>query len=416
LPRQEDALRFADFRRWLASRSRWEYAAATLWCVILLFCCIRAYYFPTRQTVYPIYSSSSRLWWESGELYEPYRSLNEPDGYRYAPGVALLFAPFALLPDAHGGVIWRMVSVATLFGALGWFARAVLPTPRTGRQFGAWLLLMIPLTLQSVNNGQFNVLVVAALLGAVAAIAQDRWNCASLLLALAMVGKLYPAALGLVLMLLYPRRLAWRVPLACIALVLASFVFQQPDYVLDQHRKWLASLWLDDRTNTIPGHMYRDLWLLIHVYELPISRQAYVLLQVVGGIMVALVCWQRQRRGWPTAALLRSVLALTITWMMLFGPATESSSFILLAPPLACSIVASASSVLTSREVLLWSSGSLFLVAVVLGGLFKNLGVHEAGMHAWASLLYFTYLLTEPSPVSAGVWHLDPGGLRLVRS
>lgn len=413
---------FVRLRTWFHSRTGWEKAAAVVWCAILLFVCVRVFLHPTRRTVYPLFSASGELWWASGELYEPHRPKEALEGYRYAPICAILFTPFAFMPDSIGGVLWRLVSMGALFAAFAWFARAVLPGSLSGRSLALMFLLAAPLSLQSVNNGQANMLVIAAMLGAVAAVAEERWNLASILIAIAVVFKLYPLALGLTLMVLYPRQLGWRIPLACAAAFLAPFLTQPFDYVVDQYAKWIALLRSEDRSDIGLEHMYRDLWLLIHLYGLPISRTAYLVIQVLGGAIVAVVCWQRQRSGWLMPRLLTATLALTTAWMMLLGPATESSSFALLAPSFAWSIVEAVgrivnpsgpaglpirpTRVLALRHGLLWCSCALFTVALVVGGIAKDLGVHEAGVHAWASLCYFAYLLTEPR--AAAVAEVEP--------
>jgi hypothetical protein len=260
----------------------------------------------------------------------------------------------------------------------------------------------VPLSLQSVNNGQANLVVIACMLGAVAAVAEERWNLCSILIAGAFVLKLYPLALGMVLMALYPRRLSWRIPLACVASLLIPFCFQWPTYVIDQYAKWVDILRADDRADIVMEHMYRDLWLLIYLYGLPISRKAYLLIQVAGGILVAVTCWRRQRAGWPVSELLVSTLALTTTWMMLLGPATESSSFVILAPSFALSIVESITQNDRSmRRLLLWTSCVCFTLAVALGGFMLTVKVHSLGVHVWGSLFYFAYLLTQPRPALA---------------
>jgi hypothetical protein len=87
---------------------------------------------------------------------------------------------------------------------------------------------------------------------------------------------------------------------------------------------------------------------------------------------------------------------LATAWMMLLGPATESSSFVLLAPSLAWSVVeALQASAGRARTGMLWASCVLFAVAVLLGGFSTTVKIHALGVHSWASLLYFVYLLTE---------------------
>ena len=93
------------------------------------------------------------------------------------------------------------------------------------------------------------------------------------------------------------------------------------------------------------------------------------------------------RAGWPVRALLASVLALATTWMMLLGPATESSSFILLAPSLAPSVVQALDTpTFEWRRCLLWGSCAGFLAAVFLGGFRGTLFLHALGVHPWASV------------------------------
>jgi hypothetical protein len=405
---------FANLRSWYKARTSWELAALAVWGAILLGVSVRVFLAPESKTVYPIFSASGRFWWTGTELYEPYRPTNVQDGYRYSPVCAILFTPFAIFPDAIGGILWRLFSAAALVGALAWFARSVLttsltPNPSPGgrgenllitcpsrNQFAGMLLLVIALLIQSVSNGQANLVVIAAMLGCVAAVREERWTLGSALLAVAFVFKLYPLALGMVLILLYPRQLWWRIPTACLAGLAAPFLLQHPAYVLDQYAHWIELVRAEDRSDINLDHMYRDLWLLIHLYGVPISRSGYVLIQIAGGALVAFESWRRQRAGWPTPALLTSTLALTTAWMMLLGPATESSSFALLAPSFAWSVVEALNTrPRTARHGLLWGTCAIFAIAVIVGGIFSDWRLHQAGVHAWGSLCYFAYLLTE---------------------
>lgn len=394
-------MNLAILRSWFDSRARWEKVAIIAWSVILLFVSVRVFMSPESKTVYPIFSATGQFWWTGTDLYEPYRPLNVQDGYRYSPTFAILVTPFAVFPDSLGGVLWRLFNVTALFGALGWLARAVLPAPLSTKQYAWLLLLIVPLSLQSVNNGQANLIVIAAMLATVAAVKEERWNLASVLLTLAFLIKLYPLALGMVLILLYPRQLSWRMVLALIASFLFPFACQDPRYVVDQYEKWIALLRSEDRSDIAFEHMYRDLWLLIHLYGIPMSRQVYTLLQAAAGAGVALLCWRRQRTDWPTQALLTSTLALVTAWMMLLGPATESSSFVLLAPSLAWSVLEALQTTnAIGRRYLLWGSCACFAIAVLMGGFSNTVKVHSLGVHAWGSLLYFVYLLAERRPVA----------------
>lgn len=392
-------MQIPQLHTWWTSRSRWEQIAVIVWTVVLLVVSVRVAGWPMSRTVYPIFSASAQLWWSGADLYEPYRPLAVQGGYRYSPTFAILITPFAYFPDSVGGVIWRLISSLAFLGSLAWLARSVLSWPLSRDQF-AWLtLLCVPLALQSVNNGQANVIVIAAMLAAVCACQEQRWNFASALLTLAFVCKVYPIALAMLLVVLYPRQLSWRLPLALVSSLLVPFLGPDPSYVNDQYGKWIALLRADDRSAFPLADKHRDLWLLIEVYGIPLNRRIYTLLQIGGGLGIAVLCWRRQRQGWPKKALLTATLGLAVAWMMVLGPVVESSTFLLLAPSLAASIVGALQDRRWHwRTLLLAGSGILFLAAVLLGGVANTAKLHVVGIHPLASLLYFVYLLTESRP------------------
>jgi hypothetical protein len=79
---------------------------------------------------------------------------------------------------------------------------------------------------------------------------------------------------------------------------------------------------------------YRDFWLLLRVLRIPVSLQAWAVLQAASGAAVAVYLFIMRRRGASAEKIDFLVLTLGACWMLLFGPATESSTYVLLAPPL----------------------------------------------------------------------------------
>jgi hypothetical protein len=207
------------------------------------------------------------------------------------------------------------------------------------------------------------------------------------------------------------------VALVLAAAVLAPFLTQHPDYVVDQYSKWIANLRTEDRSNIALEHMYRDLWLLFHLYGIPVSRTIYVGIQVSVGAGIAGLCWYRQRSGWPDRPLLTSTLGLVAVWMMLLGPSPESSSFALLAPSLAWSVVeALRAGRWTWRGTLLSGSCIMFLASVALASFRRTVHISELGVHSWGSLFFMLYLLTEPRPSESAavqVAESSPESMRL---
>ena len=194
--------------------------------------------------------------------------------YRYSPVVAALLVPFSLWPDHVGGVIWRALNAGVYLSALAWWCRVVLPRSLTTRQTAVLYLLIVPLSVGSLNNAQSNPLVLGLLLAGVAAVARRRWNLASGCLALACLFKVYPVAVGLLLAAAYPRRFAGRFVIALLVGAAVPFLLKPPAYVVEQYGGWLQHLTTDDRQQLPVELWYRDLRLLCRNCHVPLSATA----------------------------------------------------------------------------------------------------------------------------------------------
>jgi hypothetical protein len=309
------------------ARNRLRLLVVLIWSGTLLVICCCAYLSARSHSVYPIFSGAARNWRAGLDLYQ---STEEP--YRYSPLVAILLVPFSQLPDTLGGVAWRMLNAGVLLGALGWWCRSVLgPGTRANLLF----LLILPLAVGSLHNGQSNALVLGLLLTALVGAATERWGFAAACTALATLFKLYPITLGLLLAAAFPRRFAGRLALALGIGLALPFALQQPTYVLKQYGGWLHHLRTDHRQDLPVELWYRDLRLLCHTAGLPVGDQSYAAVQLLAAAAIAVVTVAGRRAGWTRRQLLRSTFALACCWMTFLGPATESCTYILLAPALA---------------------------------------------------------------------------------
>ncbi|MCI0462133.1 MAG: DUF2029 domain-containing protein [Gemmataceae bacterium] len=313
---------------------RAERLAVFLWAAAVLMVCGRALLAPQAQSVYPIFAGAARDWQAGAGLYEGAR---EP--FRYSPLIAALFVPLAVLPDALGGVVWRLLNAAALLGALGWWSRAALPVSLTESRRALLLLLVLPLAVGNLNNGQANPLILALLLTATTAAVRARWNLAAVCVALACLFKAYPIVVGLLLAVLHPRRFAPRLGVVLAAGLALPLVLQQPEYVAAQYGSWLEHLRANDRSLMPLELWYRDLRLLAAVCGVPLSASAYQAVQLLAGVGLALLCLAGRRAGWPARRLLTLVLGLGCCWMTALGAAAESATYILLAPSAAWALL-----------------------------------------------------------------------------
>jgi hypothetical protein len=374
---------------------RWQQLALGMWLGILLIISGRAVLSQRAHGVYPIFAEAGRHWVEGTELYRP-----GVEPYRYSPLVTLLFAPFGRLPDAIGGTLWRLLNATVYLGALLWWYRVATVSGRnalSGTHQAILFLLVIPLSVGNLNNGQSNALVIGLLLAAVAGVASQRWNLASICLALATLFKIYPLALGLLLALIFPRRLAGRLALALAVGFFLPFCFQQPAYVLSQYQSWMVHLRADDRHLMSEDFWYRDVRLLGHALGLEIAPVIYLILQLLSALALGAFTFWASRASGDRNRLLNLVFALAVCWMTLIGSATEACTYMLLAPSLAWTILQidyrrgswlphcllfGAYGLFTLAQMSVWFPGS-------------RQGTHALAVHPLAGSLFLIYLLVH---------------------
>jgi hypothetical protein len=245
----------------------------------------------------------------------------------------------------------------------------------------------------SINNAQANPMMVGFILAGLAALAQERWKWGVALIVAATFLKVYPVIFALLLLATYPRKTLGSLLMLVGMGLVVPFLFQSPGYVSHQYVKWIENLHADDRMAWDLSVSYRDLWLLIRRAELPISTEVYQLIQVgIGGIVAALCLLGRWKRL-PTPALLNSVLSFGMCWIALCGPATESSTYIVLAPTISWILVSFSS---TERSV--WFKSSVLvsyglLLSAWLAAIFPNAAIyHSWGSQPLAALILFVAL------------------------
>jgi hypothetical protein len=310
-----------------ASRKRdLRLIAATLWLIAIVVIMAHVWLKPESNTLYKVFRAGGARWMASQNLYP------SVDEYIYSPFAAAFFAPFTLLPDRVAGILWRLLSIGVYLGPFAaWLRRERGVTAE--REVFAWVLLL-PLSVGDIFNGQANPLVIGLLMGAILACRADRWILAAMCVGVATYFKVYPLALGLLLCVVYPRQFPGRLLFALVAIFVWSLVLQRPSYAWAQYGNWFHSLGQDPRRTLNYFGTYRDFWLILRVLRNPISTMGWAILQAVTGTALAVWLWMVKRGGANADELDFLVLTLGTCWMLLFGPATESSTYVILAPAL----------------------------------------------------------------------------------
>src|SRR5207249_3771015 len=127
--------------------------------------------------------------------------------------------------------------------------------------------------------------------------------------------KVYPIALALLLLAMFPRRLTLPLLLAAGGVLALPFLLQAPEYVGRQYGDWLR--WgLNDRHVETTDLAFRDLRLLCRVWLVPLSSNAFRIAQLAAAAGIAALClWQRSRNIEPRR-LLTTSFGLACGWMM----------------------------------------------------------------------------------------------------
>jgi hypothetical protein len=369
----------------------WQKIALFAWIVVALLAVGRAALIehPRHAGCYKIYADAGRHWWAGEDLYEARSGL---DLFRYSPLVASFFVPFAVLPDMLGSALLRVVNLGVFCAAFGCWMRLGVPVILpTGHRAALWLLA-IPLAVHSLVDVQTNALTVGLILLAMTAAVSQRWTTAAALLMFACSIKVYPLALVLLLVALYPRQMGLRTAIAGVLIFAFPFLLQRSSYVMTQYRDWLH--WgLNDRHSDVAALAFRDFRLLCSAWFWPLNNRAYLIAQLAAGALIAGLCFLQHFRGVEHRKMLMSVSSLGCGWMMVFGPATEHTTYIFLAPALAWAVL---DGWLSERSlgyrVITLTSFTLFAATQLCLWFPGGSRLHEYAPHAAAGLLLMAAL------------------------
>jgi len=300
-----------------------------LWLAVILGVTIRGIAAPHQNSVFIVFRDAGRAWVAAQPLY------SQVGKYLYSPLAAAFFAPFALLPDWAGSAFWRLLTGLTyLVAVFAWFRRFDSSSSSSSVWAVLGLLLLLPLSLGNLNNGQASPFIIALLVFGCMAALDGRWTLAAACISFAAFFKIYPLAIGLLLAVIEPRKLSWRLGLGLLIFGALSLVLQRPPYVIEQYRDWWLSLGADQRRVSTELGSWRDVWLLLRILHLPITVAGYAVLQAGAALAAAIFCWWRSRTS-DRSAVVWSAFTVGCLWITLFGPSTELATYVFIAPSVA---------------------------------------------------------------------------------
>jgi hypothetical protein len=321
-------------REILVKRHLWTRSACIIWTAILVVMVLRPLVASYRGTSFDTYHLAGLHWLHGESVYSQWM------GFVYSPVVAMFFAPFAYLPGPLANILWRILNAVFLLGGLAAVLKSNLFAGIKEQKDGLVYILLVPLAVGNIDISQANPLVEGLLLAAIAAVYVERWNSAALCIAIATCFKIYPIAVGLLICVIAPRRFIGRMLIALLLLLLVPFAFQHWSYVTGQYQAWITTRTAEDRRGWPTDKLPLDLWFLIHSFaHLPISPRIYSLFQLGTAGALAFFCAFQTWRGWSKNRILSGLYCLASIWMTLCGPATESYTYLILAPAVILALV-----------------------------------------------------------------------------
>jgi alpha-1,2-mannosyltransferase len=360
-----------------------------------------AWYSATHAVDFPVYHrAGAAILSGSPELYPPGLYAGETvdaHGFRYAPSVALLFVPLALLPLEIAAALFFAVKITALAGAF------VIVARRSGMASRWWHLLSVSFLLtggyllEELRNGNVHLLLVCLIVFAFDAAERRRWLSPAAALAMAIAAKLMPFAL-----LVYA---ALRRRLAFVAATLALLVvlWFAPAFVWGwawQQRLTTGFLTYSAQKmqEGVEGRNYSLRGALRLYRPFGVSLEAIDVIwwtMLAGATAVLVVVARRRNRATVSSDF---DLALLLTAMPLLAPHTQRIHFAALIVPVA--IVIGHLRQAPAVPLRGWLIASLALTAVAgtvlpaaLPGRSASLGYLDLSPYTWATSFLAVVLL-----------------------
>jgi hypothetical protein len=342
--------------------------AAALWGAVLGALVVRAGLHPLRPTSLTTYLTGGAAWIAKGPLYTNWR------GFVYPPVIAFFFSLFNHLPLALAAILWRAITAGGLLLGMGALLRSAIFRRIPAASHGLVFIALLPLSVGNLDNAQANPLIAGLMMLSLAAFQWESWGLCAFAVALATTFKIYPVALALLLCLLRPRQLSWRIAAWLAVAALLPFLLQDSHYVSGQYHEYLRTRLADNRFEYPMKDAPLDLWyLLVRLGNLPISEHFYTALQVLGGAAIAGVVVIQSRKGRPIPDILALLFLLVSVWMLLLGPATENQTYVVLAPAACIAAIQSIRLRSPAVRILAIAAYAILLAAVARNSLLPHL-------------------------------------------
>jgi hypothetical protein len=311
-------------------RSRWQFAGWGILAAVFAGMSLYLILNPTRTGVVPNYRFASTHWWMGQSMYP-----GGTHGFLYVPQFAVLFSLIDWIqPSVLGEIVWRGFGFGMFAWAL-WKLGNLFSHPQrrlgiTAPTFTYLVLLAVPASLASLNNGQTNLPLSAVLVLLCLALREERWNLGAVLLTVALILKPISVAPWLLVFAVFPRT---RLPLvaAVVIMGLVGFIHPGPSYAWSQWVEFWGKL---THSYTPENLRVSDLFGMLEKMGLPNPLQFNSLTRTVAAASALLFVGWKYRRGGCIHGSWGLWVATALIWTV-FNPRAETNGYVLISPLLA---------------------------------------------------------------------------------
>ena len=257
--------------------------------------------------------------WHGLSLYAEYPQEYWDSNY-YGPVFSILIAPFAVVPEWLGLVLWCIA--LTLF--LWWAVRRSLMTDRQ-QVFIFWFCAHELLT--ALYMQQFNIAIAAMILMAFFLIERERDTSAAFFIMLGTLTKIY-GIMGLAFFLFSRHKVRFVLSLIVWGVILFALpmLISSPEYVIGQYQEWWQNLAGKNTDNLFASH--QNISLLGMVRKISGCAEYSDLWLIAPGIVAFALPYLRFSQ-YRYMAFRQTLLASVLMFVVLFSTGSESSGYII---------------------------------------------------------------------------------------
>ncbi|MDP9048608.1 MAG: DUF2029 domain-containing protein [Bacteroidota bacterium] len=242
------------------------------------------------------------------------------DLYHYGPVFALVMAPFAMLPDGLGVILWVMFNAWVLYVA-------IKALPLNENRYLVILLICAHELMTSSSNVEINPLIGGLIILSFVLIRDKKDFWAAFVIVLGTFIKLY-GIVGLAFFFLSKDKPKFILGLAfwSVILFVLPMVISSPAYIIQTYHDWYGDLVIKNLNNI--GHSLQDIsvmGLIRNIFNYPRLSNLTV---IIPGILI-FGLWYLRIKYYKVLPYQLLLLASTLIFVIIFSSSSESPTYII---------------------------------------------------------------------------------------